>query len=119
MNRALCDSMRHPDHSLAVGLACLACSAFAACAKAAPPDAQDLVTQAIDTSVSLAGWTKTHPRDVVGLDAPTGAANESFCRAATAPAELAAETVTRYALFYIPGPPPGEIVPSDTAHFAE
>ncbi|HEY4217074.1 MAG TPA: hypothetical protein VGM67_08050 [Gemmatimonadaceae bacterium] len=110
--------MRLLLRTFAVGLACLASGELVACSNT-PPDALNLVTQVIDTSVSLGAWVKTHPHDAAGFDPPTGAPNESVCRTANATSSLAGSTVTRYALFYIPDPPPGEAFPSDTAHFAD
>jgi hypothetical protein len=115
MIRAIVSAMQRPMRLLALSLACVA---LTGCKRQPVPEGLDLLVAPIDTSISLADWMKRYPHDLAVFDAPAGSANEYICRTAEWPVPVAGATMTRYALFYIPDAPPGEVFPSDTVHFA-
>src|SRR2546423_5411426 len=79
-----------------------------------------LVTTKIDTTIKLGLWLKSHPADRVGMVAPVGDnIDDRFCRRAVVNTRLGGHTFVRSALFYIPFPPKGEKLPTDTAKIAE
>ena len=69
---------------------------------------------AIDTSVSLGGWTKAHPVDSV-VDVSVTGNNELLCRTAMATVKVAGRPMVRSAVFDISAPPIGEKLPVDSA----
>ncbi|HXQ76717.1 MAG TPA: hypothetical protein VN797_00850, partial [Gemmatimonadaceae bacterium] len=73
-----------------------------------------LVTEKIDTTVTLGAWLKSHPGDRVGMVAPVGSVvDDQFCRVAVARTRLGNARLVRSALFYMPAPPKGEGLPAD------
>jgi hypothetical protein len=82
-------------------------------------DALALITMKIDTTIRLAAWLKSHPGDRVSVVSPVGTSiDDRFCRAAVVKTRLGSHTFVRSALFYIPFPPKGEKLPTDTAKIA-
>jgi hypothetical protein len=79
----------------------------------------DLLTSRIDTTVTLGAWLRSHPSDRISEIAPVEGIRDPFCRAAVVKMELASRTLVRSALFYMPVPPKGEKLPTDTARVAE
>jgi hypothetical protein len=75
----------------------------------------DLLTSKIDTTITLGAWLKSHPGDKVGVVPPVTNIDDPFCRSAVAKTHLLGRTLVRSALFYIPAPPKGEKLPTDTA----
>lgn len=73
----------------------------------------------VDTLATLADWLAAHSEDVVSDRAPEGAMPDLVCRTAASRIQLGGRTVVRSALFHIPNPPPGEVLPSDTTRVAE
>lgn len=77
------------------------------------------VTAAIDTTIRLGAWLKSHPADRVGVVPPVEQLDDKFCRASHLKLKLGDRTIVRSALFDIPQVPAGEPYPSDTARVAE
>ncbi|MDQ2668408.1 MAG: hypothetical protein M3Z05_20805 [Gemmatimonadota bacterium] len=84
---------------------------------ALPLGAATLVTEAIDTTMSLAHWLAAHPGDVVLDTVPAGGKLELVCRSAAAPLAMGPRRFIRSAVFNLPDPPAGEVLP-DTAGLA-
>lgn len=79
-----------------------------------------VATAPIDTLMTLGTWLRAHPRDAVSDDAPPNFGREEhLCRKASAFLQVGAWRLTRSAVFNLPQPPPGEILPVDTTRFAE
>lgn len=81
-------------------------------------DAIQSVAQAIDTTITLGKWMKAHPADKITEIAPSSGVDDPFCRAAVSEMSFLGRKVTRSAGFYLPEPPPGEMLPDDTARAA-
>ena len=77
------------------------------------------VTAAIDTTIRLGAWLKSHPADRIGVVPPVEQIEDKFCRASHLKLKLGDRTIVRSALFDIPEVPAGEPFPSDTARLAE
>jgi hypothetical protein len=77
------------------------------------------VTRKIDTTITLGAWLRSHPDDKIDFESPVLGIDDPFCRAATANVRIGATTLVRSALFYIPAPPQGEKLPTDTARAAK
>jgi hypothetical protein len=77
------------------------------------------VTAAIDTTIRLGAWLKSHPSDRIGVVPPVEQIDDKFCRASHLKLKLGDRTIVRSALFDIPEVPAGEPYPSDTARLAE
>ena len=77
------------------------------------------VTAAIDTTIRLGAWLKSHPADRIGVVPPVKQIEDKFCRASHLKLKLGDRTIVRSALFDIPEVPAGEPFPSDTARLAE
>jgi hypothetical protein len=77
------------------------------------------VTAAIDTTIRLGAWLKSHPADRIGVVPPVKQIEDKFCRASHLKLKLGDRTIVRSALFDIPEVPAGETFPSDTARLAE
>jgi hypothetical protein len=77
------------------------------------------VTAAIDTTIRLGAWLKSHPADKIGVVPPVEQIDDKFCRASHLKLKLGDRTIVRSALFDIPQVPAGEPFPSDTAKVAE
>lgn len=83
-------------------------------------DPLELVTANIDTTMMLASWLKSHPADRVATIAPVGnSIDDQFCRTAVAKTRLGGVTLVRSALFYMPAPPKGEMLPANLSDGAE
>jgi hypothetical protein len=78
-------------------------------------NALDLITEKIDTTITLAAWLKVHPSDKVSEVAPVSGINDPFCRGAVAQTHVLGRPLARYALFYIPALSKAEKLPTDTA----
>ncbi|HMG01046.1 MAG TPA: hypothetical protein VK560_07355, partial [Gemmatimonadaceae bacterium] len=79
------------------------------------PNALDLITAKIDTTITLGAWLKSHPSDKISEIPPVSGVNDPFCRGAVAQAHLMGRPMARYALFYIPALSKAEKLPTDTA----
>jgi hypothetical protein len=79
----------------------------------------ELLTSRIDTTVTLGAWLRSHPSDRISEIAPVEGIHDPFCRAAVVKMQLAGRTLARSALFYMPVPPKGEKLPTDTARVAQ
>ena len=77
------------------------------------------VTAAIDTTIRLGAWLKSHPADRIGVVPPVKQLDDKFCRGSHLKLKLGDRTIVRSALFDIPQVPAGEPFPSDTAKVAE
>lgn len=73
----------------------------------------------VDTLTTLGDWLAAHPDDVVSDHAPEGAMPELTCRVASSRIAVGGRTVVRSALFNIPNPLAGEVLPADTVRVAE
>lgn len=82
------------------------------------PGPIQLATEPVDTLVTLGGWLARHPEDVVGRLVPRGAMARYVCRTARTTIRLGGRTITRFALFNNPDPPPGEELPTDATRLA-
>ena len=82
-------------------------------------DPLDLLTSKIDTTVTLGDWLESHPGDEVGTVPLVSSSDDPFCRGAVIKTPLWGRILVRYALFYIPAPPIGEKLPTDSARIAE
>ncbi|HEV7389317.1 MAG TPA: hypothetical protein VGN73_11960, partial [Gemmatimonadaceae bacterium] len=83
-------------------------------------DAIALITTKIDTTLTLGAWLRSHPADTVSTVALVGTPiHDLFCRAAVVKTRIGSHIFVRSALFYIPFPPKGEKLPTDTARIAE
>ena len=81
-------------------------------------DPIQLITAKIYTTVTLDMWLKGHPADRVSMVGVVGSSDDTFCRAAVVKTRLGKRPFVRSALFYIPVPPKGEQLPTDTTGVA-